>query len=195
MLDRCEAFSAGVRAERTMAPIDVQIRWLVRPDMAEVLELANESFQCSWSEEKFLCHLRHCNRVGMVAEHHHRVVGYMIYEFHKSKLWILNFAVAVSYRRRTVGTQMINNLIGKISADGRSRILIKVRESNLAAQLFFKANGFQAVSVLREFYHHTTEDAYLMRYRYGDGEPQLQSRNCRAASRRSRENESDLSQL
>ena len=36
----------------------------------------------------------------------------------------------------------------------------------MAAQLFFRANGFRAVSVLRHYYEDTPEDAYLMQYRY-----------------------------
>lgn len=39
-----------------------------------------------------------------------------------------------------------------------------MRESNVAAQLFFRAQGFRAVSVLRDFYDDTSEDAYAMRY-------------------------------
>ena len=44
--------------------------------------------------------------------------------------------------------------------------MLEVRETNLDAQLFFRAQGFRAVNVLRDFYEDTTEDAYLMQYRY-----------------------------
>jgi ribosomal-protein-alanine N-acetyltransferase len=44
--------------------------------------------------------------------------------------------------------------------------LLEVRETNLAAQLFFRSAGFRAVSVLRAFYEDSPEDAYLMQYRY-----------------------------
>ena len=47
-----------------------------------------------------------------------------------------------------------------------ARILLEVRETNLPAQVFFRSHGFRAVSVLRDFYEDTTEDAYLMQYRY-----------------------------
>ena len=48
----------------------------------------------------------------------------------------------------------------------RNRIMLEVRETNLSAQLFFRANGFRAVSLLREFYEDTPEDAYLMQFSY-----------------------------
>ena len=102
----------------------------------------------------------------MVAEHEDRVVGFMIYELHKTRIHVLNFAVAGDYRRRGVGSQMIAKLIAKLSPQRRSRIVLEVRETNLAAQLFFRENGFRAVSVLRSFYDDTPEDAYLMQYRY-----------------------------
>ena len=44
--------------------------------------------------------------------------------------------------------------------------MLEVRETNLSAQLFFRTNDFRAVSVLRDFYDDTTEDAYLMQFRY-----------------------------
>jgi ribosomal-protein-alanine N-acetyltransferase len=90
----------------------------------------------------------------------------MIYELHRNRLHILNFAVAAEFRRRGVGRQMVEKLIGKLSSQRRNRIMLEVRETNLAAQLFFRDLGFRAVSVLRDFYVDTTEDAYLMQYRF-----------------------------
>ena len=43
---------------------------------------------------------------------------------------------------------------------------LEVRETNLPAQIFFRESGFRAVSVLRDYYQDTTEDAYVMQYRY-----------------------------
>ena len=70
------------------------------------------------------------------------------------------------FRRRGVGSQMAKKLITKLSHDRRSRIMLEIRETNLAAQLFFRTLGFRAVSVLRQFYEDTPEDAYLMQFRY-----------------------------
>ncbi|MEX0704840.1 MAG: ribosomal protein S18-alanine N-acetyltransferase [Planctomycetales bacterium] len=142
----------------------VQIRWLIRRDMPEVLEIERQSFEFSWSEEDFLCCLRQRNCIGMVAEEEDEILGFMIYELHKAKLRILNFAVARAHRRRRVGRQMVTRLIDKLSQQRRKEIILEVRESNLAAQLFFRNQGFRAVQVLRNHYDDTTEDAYYMRY-------------------------------
>jgi len=144
----------------------VHIRWMIRRDMPEVLEIENRSFEFPWLEEDFIRCLRQRNCIGMVADYEDQVVGFMIYELHKTRLHILNFAVLPEFRRRGIGKQMVSKLIGKLSFQRRSRILLEVRETNLAAQLFFKGNEFRATTVLRDFYEDTTEDAYLMEYRY-----------------------------
>ena len=146
--------------------VRVHIRWMIRRDMPEVLAIEGESFEFPWLEDDFIRCLRQRNCIGMVAEHEDRVVGFMIYELHKSRIHVLNFAVAEDYRHRGVGSQMIAKLTGKLSSQRRSRIVLEVRETNLPAQLFFRENGFRAVSVLRSYYADTPEDAYLMQYRY-----------------------------
>jgi ribosomal-protein-alanine N-acetyltransferase len=139
---------------------------MIRRDMVEVLQIENRSFEFSWSEDDFIRCLRQRNCIGMIAEHNERVVGFMIYELHRNRLHVLNFAVHPDFRRRNVGTQMLKKLVTKLSPQRRSRIMLEVRETNLEAQLFFRDLGFRAVSVLRDFYEDTTEDAYLMQFRY-----------------------------
>ena len=147
--------------------VSVQIRWMIRRDMVDVLRIERSSFDFNWTEEDFLACLRQRNCIGMVAEQEGRVVGFMIYELHKTRLHILNFAVASSCRRLGIGTQMIEKLINKLSQQRRQEIALEVRETNLPAQLFFQAQGFRANCVLRNHYEDSCEDAYVMQYRLG----------------------------
>ena len=153
--------------------VRVHIRWMIRRDMPEVLDIESQSFEFPWLEEDFIRCLRQRNCIGMVAEHEDQVVGFMIYELHKNRIHVLNFSVAADYRRRGVGSQMVAKLIGKLSSQRRSRVVLEVRETNLPAQLFFRENGFRAVSVLRAYYEDTPEDAYLMQFRYRSEKPVL----------------------
>ena len=156
----------AIRTEKEQ--VRVHIRWMIRRDMPEVLATEQESFEYSWTEEDFLRCLRQRNCIGMVAEQGERVVGFMIYELHKQKLHILNFAVHPMARRYHVGRQMVSKLISKLSSHRRTRITLEVRETNLQAQLFFRAQHFRAVKVLRTFYEDSGEDAFLMQYRLAD---------------------------
>ena len=71
--------------------VKVHIRWMIRRDMQEVLQAEQQCFAQSWTEEDFLRCLRQRNCIGMVAEAGDKVIGFMIYELHKSMLRILNF--------------------------------------------------------------------------------------------------------
>jgi [ribosomal protein S18]-alanine N-acetyltransferase len=142
------------------------IRWMIRRDMPVVLDIEQQSFEFPWSEEEFIRCLRQRNCIGMVAERETTVVGFMIYELHKNRLHLLNFAVAAAMRRTGVGAAMIDKLASKLSSDRRNRIMLEVRETNLDAQKFFREYGFRAISVLRSFYEDSPEDAYLMQFRH-----------------------------
>ena len=143
----------------------VTISWMVRRHMTEVLAAEQDTFEYPWTSDDFTRCLRQRNCIGMVAEHDERVAGYMVYELDKTRIHLLNFAVAEDFRRHSVGRQMLDKLMGKLSLQRRTRITLEIRETNLPAQLFFRAMGFRAVTVLRGFYEDTTEDAYLFQYR------------------------------
>src|SRR5258708_21851599 len=123
--------------------VRVHIRWMIRRDMPEVLRSEQSSFDYSWTEDDFLRCLRQRNCIGMVAEHDDRVVGFMIYELHKTKLHVLNFAVAPEWRRLGIGTQMVMKLVGKLSSHRRTKNTLAVRGSHPAAPQFFRRQAFQ----------------------------------------------------
>ena len=150
------------------AQVRVHIRWMIRRDMPEVLAIEHASFEFPWCEEEFLRVLRQRNCIGMVAEYGERVVGFMIYELHKNKLHVLDFATHPEFRRQGVGHQMVGKLVGKLSSHRRTRIALYVRETNLASQRFYRVQGFRAVEVAREHYQDTGEDAFVMQYLFDE---------------------------
>ena len=150
----------------------VRVRWLIRSDMLDVLRIEYQSFEFPWVDDDFLCCLRQRNCIGMVAEADWidgtgvwRIVGFMIYELNKGWLELLNFAVDPQFRRRGVGTQMVERLVDKLGQQRRTDITALVRENNLGAQLFFRSCGFKATEVVPDAYDEcVTEDGYLFRY-------------------------------
>jgi ribosomal-protein-alanine N-acetyltransferase len=143
---------------------NLHIRWMIRADMPEVLAIERASFGDPWREDDFARALRQRHIIGRVVERDGRIIGYMIYELHRNRLHLLNIGVAPDCRRCGVGRAMIGHLQAKLS-ERRSRIMLEVCETNLDGQLFFRALGFRAISVLHDLYKNTAEDAYLMRYR------------------------------
>ena len=65
----------------------------------------------------------------MVADYDDMVVGFMVYELHKTRLSVLDIAVDPDMRRKGVGTVLVDKLKGKLSLDRRNRIALEVRET------------------------------------------------------------------
>ena len=147
----------------------LHIRWMLRRDMREVLKIENESFEFPWSERDFIGCLRQRNVIGMVAtgpNDDELIVGFRIYAMHKFYLELLNLCVARDVRRRGVGSQMIDELIGKLTKR-RPRLWFNLWELNVEGQRFLSAKGFRAVRVLRDHYDEGIDhqDAYRFQYR------------------------------
>jgi [ribosomal protein S18]-alanine N-acetyltransferase len=148
---------------------------MIRRDCPQVLAIGRQQFEFPWDEDELIRCLRQRNVIGKVVEDRQkRILGFMVYELHKTRLHIINFAVGNAFKRQGVGTAMIADLIGKLSTEGRNRLMVEVREANLDAQLFFQSRGFRAVSILKDFYDDSDEDAYLFQSRYGEFLPTKQ---------------------
>ena len=141
------------------------VRWMIRRDMSEVLAIEADSFgEEAWSEEDFHEILRQRNAIGMVVELGDQIAGYMVYEMHKNRLHVLNFAVSYLFRREGIGSKMVEKLKSKLRIGNRYAINLEINERNLKAQLFFRDHGFKCISVLKNFYDFSTLDAYLFRF-------------------------------
>jgi ribosomal-protein-alanine N-acetyltransferase len=133
-------------------------------DLPEVLLIEKCCFPDPWTEQDFRYQLRQRNCIGMVVEDRGIVVGYMVYELHKSELRLLNIAADPDFQRQGVGKLMIKRLKDKLSQQRRERVCLEVIESNVAAQVFFRSMGFVATSVLRNWFEDLGMDAYHLVY-------------------------------
>ena len=143
------------------------VRWMIRRDMREVVAIETNAFKYPWREHDFIMCLKQRNCIGMVvseSEHTSEVLGYMMYELHKTRLQLLSFAVDKDAQRQGYGAAMVQKLVSKLSPYRRTKIVCEVSETNLDAQLFFRAQGFKATRVLKSFYEDSTEDAYEFEY-------------------------------
>lgn len=151
------------------------VRWMIRTDLPQVLDIERGCFASPWTESDFITRLRMKSVIGMVATADYppgpygvppleRVVGYMVYEIHESRYHVINFAVCDTMRWKGVGSAMAEKLKGRLNGN-RKRILLEVSERNLAGQLFWKSQGFRCESIISDFYDDCDDAAYQFVYR------------------------------
>ena len=150
---------------RTAKATDINIRWMIRRDEPQVIAIER---QCpfGWTRDGLWTRLRDNRTIAVVAEEAARrdqIVGYAVYSLRPRAVILLRLAVDPAARRRGVGRAILTHLRHKLSHQRRDRILAPVHESNLAAHLFFRACGYQAITVLRGYFG--DQDGYGFRYK------------------------------
>lgn len=134
----------------------MNLRWMIRKDIPEVLDIERRSFEFPWKENDFIFTLQCPNCVGMVVENDDgRVVGFALYETKIGKTALINLAVHPEETGLGYGKVLLEEV--KKSSD---KVLMWIRESNLKAQLWLKSQGFLAKKILNRFYDDCGEDAY-----------------------------------
>lgn len=156
-----------------MKTVKVQMRWFIKADMREVLEMERACFRCPWTRDDFLAVAKPSNVMFLVAEAHKQLVGYVIYELQEDSLRVLNLAVDPEWQREGVGWRMLERLKGRLAIGNRKFILADVCEYNLDAQLFFSYCGFRAIGVVADCFD---DGSAAYRFRYSLSTPTTKNR-------------------
>lgn len=145
--------------------MSLQIRWMIRRDLAEVLEIEWLCFRFPWGERDFIRSLRHTRTIGLVMEESGAVVAYALYELgdpydlERSPPCITNLAVIPRLHDRGLGRRLVEDISRRLLRNKRDRLEVFVADFNLDAQHFFAACGFRALGVARDHYEEPIGDA------------------------------------
>ena len=104
-------------------------------------------------------------QIFLVAAVDDRVVGFLVardvaWGVGEAEREILNLAVAPEFRRRGVARNLLQGCLTGFSGT----LILEVRESNLAAQSFYKSLGFQELSRRPRYYEHPDESAIVIKF-------------------------------
>lgn len=141
------------KAKRKPLLDGLYIRWMIRSDFDDVLEIEQLGFDHPWTEDDLIRAIRDRHTIGMVAEDGRDVLGFMVYELHPKRIELLNLAVHPCAWRRRVGTAMIARLDTKLTSGRRAEIVTMVNERNLGGQLFLRDTGFWAERIVPQYFH------------------------------------------
>ena len=140
----------------------MQVRQMTMNDCKQVAAIEAARFSVPWSLDAFTDTVEKENWRYFVAEEDGEVLGYCGFLFVLDEAEIPNVCVKESARRRGVGRQMMDVLIKEASDLGICRLLLEVRESNIAARTLYQSLGFGEDGIRKNFYDKPTEDAVLM---------------------------------
>ena len=142
------------------------IRPYTDDDLDTLVAIEQASFPNAWSRELLAEWIQRADTDCRVLEQEGRVVGFLLVVYEPEGLHMVNLAVDPDFRRRGLGLSALE-LIDELAEErDAERVVLEVRETNLAAQLLYRKAGYRAVGIVSDYYRN--EDAYRMMKRFGN---------------------------
>lgn len=136
-------------------------------DLVVVSHVERACFDDPWDDRELRHLFRRRDGVSRVARRLGWPIGYVMCVVDGSEVAIMTLAVVPHYRRRGVGTMLVDALKERVCRGRRECVSAWVRERNLPAQLFFRSCGFRWVETERLPWAGLDEDAYVMEWKIG----------------------------
>jgi ribosomal-protein-alanine N-acetyltransferase len=142
--------------------LEILLREMQAADISEVMEIERISFTTPWSENAFLKEIHKLYSLTKVAVLGDKVIGYICANYIMDEGHIMNLAVHHNFRRRGIGTKLLEKVLNELKENECRYIYLEVRFSNVRARNFYKRFGFRVAGIRRNYYTSPIEDAALM---------------------------------
>ena len=129
--------------------MDLNIRWIEKKDLNNLVSLENISSNFPWSKKDFLVFFKNHASIGYVAIKNNNIVGFALCQMRSKKIKVVNIVVHPNFRRKKIGSLLMAHLISKLGIS-KDKIEICVPEYDLTTHLFLKNNKFKAVEILQK---------------------------------------------
>jgi len=141
--------------------------------LPQLLVMERAYFSVQWSEDTMMWALTNPNIHAVGAEVDGIFVGYAflrhcLADGLSDQAELLNIAVDAENRGRGIGTQLLTYMMQLAWDGGAESIFLEVRQSNKTARRLYTEAGFTPIGIRRGYYSLPTEDAVVMRVRFGD---------------------------
>jgi ribosomal-protein-alanine N-acetyltransferase len=127
-------------------------------DIDQVMLIMNSAFGTSFGEAWTRSQLAGILPMGGVSlilaqqRHEKETIGFSLFRTVADESELLLIAVLPSRHRQGVGTQLLDDFLGRARNDGVARVHLEVRDGNPAVGMYRSA-GFSPVGRRRNYYH------------------------------------------
>ena len=137
-------------------------------DIEDVLVIENKSFSIPWSKQAFIDEINNSLAFYLVVKEFGICVGYIGLWQIGDEAHITNIAVHPDYRRRKIGSLLMDQMFKSMTEKKVTSFTLEVRQSNNPAIEFYKKYGFQIEGLRKAYYADNKENAYIMWKRIPD---------------------------
>jgi len=132
--------------------------------LAEVLAIEQAANEFPWSLKNFEDSLRANHQAWVFLDKDDHIIGYALTQLVVDEIHLLNICVCSDLQGKGYGRKILDHVISFAEQKSAAVILLEVRSSNVRAQQLYLQNGFNEMSVRKDYYPagQGREDAVLM---------------------------------
>jgi len=129
----------------------------------DILTIEQTIYTHPWSDGNFKDSLKQGYPAHVVTSQD-AIIAYAVEMIVLDETHLLNLSVAKSYQRHGVGHALLKHLMFQAESRGQSKMVLEVRESNLAGIALYQAVNFERVGYRKNYYPSGLgrEDAIIM---------------------------------
>ena len=138
------------------------IRDAVLDDLSALEAAERECFADPWNREQLRASLESASTSCCVVHLPDAgLVGYCVFTVVADQAELQSVAVRPAWRRRGIGSLLLEHVCARARGDGAARVWLEVREGNTAAVALYRTHGFRQTGV-RQGYYADGENAFMM---------------------------------
>ena len=131
-------------------------------DLESVCAIEKECFRDAWSPDQFENAVKGNTQKILVLENDGIVLGFGVIMTVLDECEILRIAVKNEYRRKGLGSVLLDSMLEQARENGAGIFYLEVRASNDPARMLYEKKGFTETGRRKDYYTNPKEDAVLM---------------------------------
>ena len=158
-----------IKTKPTTRRTSISFNKLTSIEIPSVLSIEEQNSDDPWSKSLFTTSIENSKNLCYCLIQNGKTIGYLIALLALDSADILNIGIDPDFKRQGYGTSLLNHLIKELRKRNISEILLEVRAGNKSAIQFYKRQGFEEISVRKNYYTKNSknqshrEDGIIMR--------------------------------
>ena len=141
-----------IKTKPTTRRTSISFNKLTPVEIPSVLSIEEHNSDYPWSQDQFTTSIENSNNICYCLSLNDKTIGYLIAMLALDSADILNIGIEPDFKRQGHGTALLNHLIEELKKRSIREILLEVRAGNKSAIQFYKKQGFEEISVRKNYY-------------------------------------------
>ena len=141
-----------IKTKPTTRRTSISFNRLTSIEIPSVLSIEEQNSDDPWSQLQFTTSIENSNNICYCLSLNGKTIGYLIAMLAEDTADILNIGIDPNFQRQGYGRDLLNHFIEELRKRDIGEILLEVRVGNKSAIQFYKRQGFEEISVRKNYY-------------------------------------------